>query len=83
MDPFFLPDVERDARSGPAGERIRGMEAIGMPVPPIWYLLGYKPAMTEHLNQFTQAVLRGPSLLPPGIRELIAAFTSRGNQCVF
>jgi len=27
--------------------------------------------------------MRGPSPLPPGIRELIAAFTSRRNDCPF
>lgn len=83
VDPIFLPDVEAQAKSGPAGERIRKMEAAGLPVPPIWFLLGYRPEATDHLNHYTQAVLRGPSLLPPGIRELIAAFTSVGNQCVF
>jgi alkylhydroperoxidase family enzyme len=59
------------------------MEGAGFAVPPIFYLLGFKPRMTEHLNAFTQEVMRGPSILPPGMRELIAAFTSRGNQCVF
>ncbi len=83
VDPIFLPDVESQSRSGPAGERIRQMEAAGLPVPPIWRLLGYRPEATNHLNHYTQAVLRGPSLLPPGIRELIAAFTSTENQCVF
>jgi len=28
-------------------------------------------------------VMRGPSPLPPGVRELIAAFTSRRNDCPF
>lgn len=83
VDPIFLPEVEAASRQGPAGERILKMDAAGLPVPPIWHLLAFKPGMTEHLNQLTQAAMRGPSLLPPGIRELIAAFTSRGNQCVF
>jgi alkylhydroperoxidase family enzyme len=51
--------------------------------PQIWNLLAYKPACTEGLNQFTEAVMRGPSPLSPGWRELIAAFTSRGNHCLF
>jgi alkylhydroperoxidase family enzyme len=83
VDPIFLPEVEAASRQSPAGERIRKMDAAGLPVPPIWHLLAFKPEMTEHLNRFTQAAMRGPSPLPAGIRELIAAFTSRGNQCVF
>src|SRR5690606_41296396 len=52
----------------------------GMPVPQIRYLLAFKPAWTDHLSRFTHAVLRGPSPLSPGLRELIAAFTSRRNE---
>ena len=34
-------------------------------------------------SELTQQVMRGPSPLPPGFRELIAAFTSRRNDCLF
>lgn len=37
----------------------------------------------DHMNQWTQAVMRGPSAWSVGDRELFAAFTSRLNQCVF
>jgi len=59
------------------------LEAAGVPVPQILYLFAYKPAATEHLSRFTQEVMRGPSPLSPGQRELIAAFTSSRNQCLF
>ena len=36
-----------------------------------------------HLERFTHEVMRGPSPLPPGQRELIAALTSKLNQCLF
>jgi uncharacterized peroxidase-related enzyme len=52
-------------------------------VPQILYLSAYKPAMTDHLSRFTQELMRGPSPLSPGQRELIAAFTSNRNQCLF
>ncbi|MFO0589396.1 MAG: peroxidase [Polyangiaceae bacterium] len=81
-DPLFLPEVQTALR-GPSGDRVRKMEAAGVEVPPIQRLLAYKPSMSEHLNRFTEAVMRGLSPLHPGIRELIAAFTSRENQCVF
>jgi alkylhydroperoxidase family enzyme len=83
VDPLFLPEVLAASRREPAGYPIREMEGAGLPVPGIMRLLAFKPAMTAHLNQLTQAVMRGPSPLPAGMRELIAAFTSRGNQCVF
>lgn len=83
VDPIFLPDVEAASRERPAGYPIREMEGAGFPVPGIMRLLAFKPEMTQHLDRFTQEAMRAPSPLPPGMRELIAAFTSRGNQCVF
>lgn len=83
VEPMFLPGVEAASREGERGARVREVEAAGGVVPGIWRLLAFKPAMTGHLDRLTQAVMRGPSPLPAGFRELIAAFTSRGNQCVF
>ncbi len=83
MDPIFLDDVERRAKAGPAAAHFAAMEAQGILVPQILYLFAYKPGMTEHLSRFTQELMRGPSPLSPGLRELIAAFTSSRNQCPF
>ena len=83
MDPMFLPEVERYDDPGPRGDIIRAMKAAGAPVPQIMHLFAYKPDRTEFLSRFTQGVMRGPSPLPAGIRELIAAFTSRRNDCLF
>ncbi len=83
MEPIFLRDVERDAKAGPAGREFAGMEAQGIPVPQILYLFAFKPGATDHLSRFTQEIMRGPSPLAPGMRELIAAFTSSRNQCPF
>jgi hypothetical protein len=59
------------------------MRGAGVPVPQIMHLFAYKPDRTDHLSMFTQGVMRGPSPLSPGMRELIAAFTSRRNDCPF
>jgi alkylhydroperoxidase family enzyme len=59
------------------------MRGAGLDVPQIMHLFAYKPERTAHLAQFTQDVMRGPSPLAPGQRELIAAFTSRRNDCPF
>jgi hypothetical protein len=83
MDPMFLSEVERCEPAGLRADVVRGMRAQGVPVPQILHLLSYKPDRTDHLSRFTHAVLRGPSPLPPGMRELIAAFTSRRNACPF
>ncbi len=83
MEPIYLQEVQQATKAGPAGKRFDAMEAQGVPVPQIWYLFAYKPEMTEHLSRFTQGVMRGPSPLSPGQRELIAAFTSSRNHCLF
>lgn len=41
------------------------------------------PEIEQHLNGLADALLRGPSSLTPGEREVIAAYVSAGNQCVF
>jgi len=83
MEPMLLSEVEHATPQGAYAGPIAALRAAGMPVPQIMHLFAYKPAMTDHLARFTQAVMRGPSPLPAGWRELIAAFTSRRNQCLF
>jgi hypothetical protein len=83
MKPMYLPEVESFDGAGPRAESIRGMRAAGVPVPQISHLFAFKPDRTDHLAAFTQGVMRGPSPLSAGERELIAAFTSRKNQCLF
>lgn len=83
MDPIFLKDIEAVARAGPAAAQFAAMEQAGIPVPQILYLFAFKPRMTDHLSRLTQELMRGPSPLSPGQRELIAAFTSSRNQCPF
>jgi alkylhydroperoxidase family enzyme len=82
MSPLFLDDVERGTAGTYAGV-IRGMEAAGAAVPGIMRLFAFKPEITQHLSHYTQGVMRGPSPLSPGFRELIAAYTSKLNQCPF
>ena len=83
MDPMFLSEIEALPPAGSYGERIEAMRERGIPVPQIMHLFAFKPDVTEHLAAFTQGVMRGPSPLPAGFRELIAAFTSRRNDCLF
>ena len=83
MHPMYLHDVEQADPKGAYAEAITQMKAAGLPVPQIMHLFAYKPDRTGFLSQFTQGVMRGPSPLSAGLRELIAAFTSRRNDCPF
>lgn len=83
MEPMFLSEVEAHEDPGARGDIIRKLKAEGFPVPQIMHLFAYKPDRTEHLSRFTQEVMRGSSPLTPGQRELIAAFTSKRNDCLF
>jgi len=46
-------------------------------------MFSYKIKATVHLERFTQEIMREAAPLAPGIRELIAAYTSHLNQCPF
>ena len=83
MDQMYLTEIEQHAGGGPWARAITEMRAANVPVPQIMHLFAFKPDRTEHLAHFTQGVMRGPSPLPAGLRELIAAFTSRRNDCPF
>jgi alkylhydroperoxidase family enzyme len=80
---MHLPEVETSPPVGPYAATIANLRAAGAPVPQILHLFAFKPDRTAFLQQFTHGVMRGPSPLSPGLRELIAAFTSRRNECRF
>ena len=83
MDAMYLKEIEAHTGEGSFAEAIAAMQSQGMPVPQILHLFAFKPNMTRHLAAFTQELMRGPSPLSAGTRELIAAFTSSSNQCPF
>ncbi|HYS54706.1 MAG TPA: peroxidase [Thermoanaerobaculia bacterium] len=80
---MFLKNVENHAAQSSWGEAASAMRDAGIPVPEIMHLFNYKPQWSEHLAAFSHGVMRGPSPLTPGEREMIAAFTSRLRNCVF
>ena len=83
MKPMFLPDVENHEPTGGRADLLKQMRASGKEYPQIWHMFAYHPKATEHLARFTQEILRGPAPLSPGLRELIAAYTSYQNECPF
>lgn len=52
-------------------------------LPGIIGLLEYRKDTAEPIRDLTQILLRGPSTLSEGDRELIAAIVSHGNECTF
>jgi len=82
MEPLFLRDVQ-EKLTGPRAKMIEMIRGAGANVPQILYLFAFKSKASDHLSRFTQEVMRGPSPLSPGMRELIAAFTSALNHCPF
>ena len=83
MQPMFLPGVEANPKPGPYYNLLSAARAGGAEYPQIWHLFAFLPSATEHLARFTQEIMRGPAPLSPGMRELIAAYTSYGNDCPF
>jgi hypothetical protein len=83
MKPMFLPGVEGNPQASGYRDAIEMMRVGGAEYPQIWHLFAFLPRATDHLARFTQEVLRGPALLSAGMRELIAAYTSYGNECPF
>ncbi len=79
---MHLPDVQK-ADGEPFGSIIHGFEKSGDAAPDILRLFAFKPERAKHLLELAQDILRGPSPLSPGLRELIAAFISRRNDCPY
>jgi len=66
----------------------RGMAYIDLCVdeqlfPGITGPMRYRPETAEPLNALAEVLLRAPHSLPPGERELIAAYVSGLNDCTF
>lgn len=84
QQPMYLPEVEnKPDGQGVYADTIRLARQTGQTIPQIWHLFAFKPAATKHLERLTHEVMRGPSPLSPGMRELIATYTSAGNKCPF
>lgn len=83
MDSMFLKDVEAHRADNNYTRAIDAMRRAGPEYPQILHMFSYKMNATVHLERFTQEMLREAAPLSPGIRELIAAYTSHLNQCPF
>jgi uncharacterized peroxidase-related enzyme len=80
---MFLKELENRPAGGMTGIAFRKLRDGGEAIPEILHLFRFKPRSTDHLVRFTEEVMRGPSPLSPGLRELIGAYFSKKNQCSF
>jgi hypothetical protein len=83
MEPMFLKEVEQHRGDDNYTRAIEMMKRAGSEYPQILHMFSYKMPATLHLERFTQEMMREASPLSPGIRELIAAYTSSLNHCPF
>jgi len=83
MEPMFLKEVEAHRGDDNYTRAIDMMRRAGPDYPQILHMFSYKMNATVHLERFTQEMMREAAPLTPGIRELIAAYTSHLNQCPF
>ena len=84
MKPMYLKSVEANPDpASPFTSQLLSLRAKGIETPQIVSIFAYKPEVARLLGEFTEVVMRGPSPLSAGMRELIAAFTSDRNHCVF
>ncbi len=80
---MFLKDVEAHQGDDNYTRAIEMMKQAGPEYPQILHMFSFKIKATAHLERFTQEIMREEAPLSPGIRELIAAYTSHLNACPF
>jgi len=83
MDPMFLQDVEASGTQSPFNDLVRLARTQGAEYPQIWHMFAFKPHATKHVERSTSGHHGEPAPISPGLRELIATFTSARNACPF
>ena len=80
---MYLKEIETRPPEGVMKLTFANLSQSGRAIPEILHLFRFKKRSTDHLVRFTEEVMRGPSPLSPGMRELIGTFISSRNQCCF
>ena len=80
---MFLKEIETRPAEGMTKIAFKKLHFDGEAIPEILHLFRFKRRNTDHLVRFTEEVMRGPSPLSAGLRELIGAYFSKKNQCSF
>ena len=80
---LYLPTVEASHQPGPYQKLIADAKSRNLEYSKIWDLFAFRNDFTVHLARLSQGVMRQPATISPGLRELIAAYTSYQNECAF
>lgn len=66
---MFLKEIETRPAEGMTKVAFKKLRDDGEAIPEILHLFRFKRGSTDHLVRFTEAVMRGPSPLSPGLRD--------------
>jgi len=80
---MFLKEIEKRPPEGMMKIAFQKLDQAGSAVPEIMHLFRFKKRNTDYLVRFTEEVMRGPSPLSRGMRELIGSYVSAKSQCGF
>ena len=83
QETMHLKEIETRPATGMTKLAFKRLRDAGETIPDILHLFRFKRRSTNHLVRFTEEVMRGPSPLSPGTRELIGAYFSKKNQYAF
>jgi uncharacterized peroxidase-related enzyme len=83
LQPMFLPGVENFPQPGVYRDLIEAAKASGGEYWQIWHLLAFDPEAAHQLAALSHKLMHDDAPISPGLRELIAAYTSALNDCQF
>jgi uncharacterized peroxidase-related enzyme len=83
QEPMFLRGVEDNPRPGVYRDLIENAKASGGDYWQIWHMLAFDPEAAHHLAALSHTLMHNECAISPGLRELIATYTSSLNQCEF
>jgi uncharacterized peroxidase-related enzyme len=81
--PMFLQGVEDNPKPSVYRDLIENAKSSGGDYWQIWHLLAFDPEAAHHLAALSHSLMHNDCPISPGLRELIAAYTSSINQCEF
>jgi uncharacterized peroxidase-related enzyme len=81
--PMFLQGVEDNPKPSVYRDLIESAKTSGGDYWQIWHLLAFDPEAAHHLAALSHSLMHNEAPISPGLRELIAAYTSSLNQCEF
>jgi uncharacterized peroxidase-related enzyme len=83
QEPMFLRGVEDSPKPSVYRDLIENAKSAGGDYWQIWHLLAFDPEAAHHLTALSHTLMHNACPISPGLRELIAAYTSSLNQCEF